>query len=420
MFVVATAAVREAVNGELFIRSVEAATGEKLHVLTGADEAYFAGQGVMAGFANPDGVVGDLGGGSLELIDVKKLDPEFGQTFPLGGIRLFEDSGGDLDRAAQIVKDALDNGSPLKSGKGRNFYAVGGTWRSLAKAHIANEDYPLEVTHHYTLDIETADNLCRQLIQGVEHREQRLDIEDAVSRNRRKLLPYGAVVLREIIDRMAPSKIVFSTLGMREGYLFDCLDPMTQDRDPLIEAAREFAVLRARSPQHAQELVDFTDSFFDIAGIAESNADRRSRHAACYMEDVGWRAHPDYRGLQSVNLISNAAIVGVDHPHRVLISLITFYQHEGIGSDEIAPEMMALLDSAAIHSAKVIAALMRLAYLFSASMPGVLPLLSFAPTAANELALSVPSALRPLIGEKVQTRLKQLSNLTEVRCVLAD
>ena len=419
LYVVATAAVREASNGDAFIEAVEALTDAPVQVLAGADEARFAGEGVLAGFAEPDGIAGDLGGGSLELIDVANNELGQGKTFPLGGIRLFEDSAGDLTQAQEIAEQALGAGTPLDGGKGRKFYAIGGTWRALAKAHMAKVNYPLRVTHHYALGPYEALALCEQLIQGVEDAPQPLDFEDSVSKNRRKLLPFGAVVLQSIIRRMEPSKVIFSTLGMREGYLFDRLDPQERARDPLIEAAREFAILRARSPEHAQELVEFTDHFYDVAGIEEKQADRRARHAACYVEDVGWRAHPDYRGLQSVNLISNAALVGIDHSHRVMISLISFFQHEGLTSDDFAPEIVGLLSERKVQAAKTIAAVMRLAYLFSASMPDVLPQLAFQRGSSGKIELVVPAALQPLVGDKVNSRLRQLSQYCEFDCQLA-
>ncbi|TXM98042.1 exopolyphosphatase, partial [Methylobacterium sp. WL122] len=68
LFVLATAAARDASNGPAFLEAAEAACGTRIELLSGRREAELSALGVVSGFHAPDGVVGDLGGGSLELV----------------------------------------------------------------------------------------------------------------------------------------------------------------------------------------------------------------------------------------------------------------------------------------------------------------------------------------------------------------
>ncbi|HEV3043548.1 MAG TPA: exopolyphosphatase, partial [Roseiarcus sp.] len=132
----ATAAVRDASNGPLFIRRAEDALGRPIELLSGQREAQLSALGVISSIHQADGVVGDLGGGSLELINVRHGNVGRGVTLPLGGLSLMDASERSPKRAAKIVRDALAKAKPLDILTGRTFYAVGGTWRALARLHM--------------------------------------------------------------------------------------------------------------------------------------------------------------------------------------------------------------------------------------------------------------------------------------------
>ncbi len=131
--VIATAAVRDAQNGHDFIERGERAIGAKIEVLSGEKEARLAAQGIMMGFIDADGIAGDLGGGSLELIDLAQDHLNEAATLPLGGLRLIDTTGNKIERATDVIDNALASLPWIKNGTGRTFYAVGGTWRSLPR-----------------------------------------------------------------------------------------------------------------------------------------------------------------------------------------------------------------------------------------------------------------------------------------------
>ncbi len=155
-YAVATAAAREAKNGEAFVSRAGRALGIDIDVLSGKEEARLAAMGVMAGISGADGLVGDLGGGSLELIDVNGGQIRDGATLPLGPLRLMDMSGGSIGKARQIIGEYLDALPLVAASKGRTLYAVGGTWRNLARIHMAQTRYPLHVLHQYQVGREQA------------------------------------------------------------------------------------------------------------------------------------------------------------------------------------------------------------------------------------------------------------------------
>ncbi|MEZ5839997.1 MAG: hypothetical protein R3D02_06085 [Hyphomicrobiales bacterium] len=132
-------------------------------------------------------------------------------------------------------------------------------------------------------------------------------------------------------------------------------------------------MLRARSPRHAAELVEWTRELFAAIGIDETAEERRLRAAACLLADTGWRAHPDYRGEQSVNILANAAFIGVDHPGRSYLALAVFFRHVGLVDDTLSPRLRELVSTRLMERARLLGAALRVAYLISAAMPGTIP-----------------------------------------------
>lgn len=419
LHVIATAAAREAENGPDFIRRAEEVFGVPIRVLTGREEAHYSAMGIISAFHKPDGIAGDLGGGSLELVDVKGEMVGEGITLPLGGLRLQDMAKGSPSTAAKIARDELRRAEFLEEGQGRTFYCVGGTWRNLARLHMHATGYPLEVMHNYEFDIETLSSFLRQVTDGD---LGRMKGAERISKTRRSLLPYGAVVLREIMQVMKPSKIVVSALGVREGYLYDLLSEEQQQQDPLLSAAEELAILRARSVTHARELAAWTGEAFETFGIEETDEDARYRQAACLLTDIGWRAHPDYRGTQSLNIIAHGSFIGVDHPGRAFIAVTSLFRHEGIFEDAVSPVMRQLAGSRYHERARILGALLRVVYLFSASMPGVMPKLKWRESDKGKLQLVVPRSHADLMGERPDGRMAQLSKVLDrpMEIVLGD
>ncbi len=328
-------------------------------------------------------------------------------SLPLGGLALQDRSGGSVKAAEKIVKDALDAVPQIEAMQGRNFYAVGGTWRALAKLHQRQTNYPLSVMQAYQVTPRDAADFAK-LVERVD--ADILDSIEAVASARRPLLAYGALVLEQLIKRGKPKAIVISAQGVREGLLHEQLDEEERGVDPLIRAAQDYNRLRSRDPRHAAELIAWIDAFFASTGLDETPAEERLRHVACYLADIGWRAHPDYRGEQSLNVIAHAAFIGVDHPGRAYLALAVFHRYAGLKDDPVVMRLRELLGPRMLDRARILGAAFRVGYLLSAAMPGLLPKMPMR-CENGKVILSAPPELTSLASDRVAGRLKQLAKL---------
>ena len=407
IWAIATAACRDARNGRAFIAEASRICRTPISILSGKREAHLTALGVISGIYKPDGIVGDLGGGSLELVDVHGARVRGGMTLPLGGLALQDITGKSLKKAENIVEKAFDGLDLLTEGEGRTFYAVGGTWRALARLHMWQTGYPFHVMHNYRVSAREALDFSR-LVHRVD--TETLSKIEVVNAARRPLLAYAALVLENLVHAIKPRQVVFSVLGVREGLLYSLLDSRERARDPLISAAADLNVLRSRSPRHGEELIGWTDRFMASSGLDETSDERRLRHAACLLGDIGWRAHPDYRGEQSMNIIAHGAFVAVDHPGRAYLALSVYFRHAGLNEEELSPRLRELATTRILDRARVLGAAMRVAYILTAGQGGVLPKTPMQ-VKRGELVLRLPGRFSKLSSDRLFSRLRQLARL---------
>lgn len=409
IFAVATAACREADNGPDFIARAERICGAGIRVLTGTQEAHLAGLGVVSGLEGANGIVGDLGGGSLELVDVSGHRVRSGVSLPLGGLALADMSHKSIKRADRIVRTELGRVEHLKNGRGRAFYAVGGTWRALARLHIFETGYPLRVMHGYTMPAKEALAFARR-IRRLAARSNVFELE-AVAGARRPLLAYAALVLEHIIRIARPRTVVISVYGVREGLLYDMLPARERRKDGLMTAARQLNELRSRSPRHGDELIAWSDVFMRVTRQSETAEERRLRHAGCLLADIGWRAHPDYRGEQSLNLIANGNFGEITHLGRAFLALTVFYRYSGLSDDALSPLFHELLPQHLVDRARVLGTLFRIGHLISAGQAGVLRNVHFRSRKRKLVLRFDHGRAANLSGDRVTNRWKQLCRL---------
>jgi exopolyphosphatase / guanosine-5'-triphosphate,3'-diphosphate pyrophosphatase len=406
---IATAACRDATNGPDFIAKAERICGVKIEILSGPREAKLSALGVVSGIHRPDGIVGDLGGGSLELIGVRGNSVRSGVTLPLGILALQDLSHKSLKRAERIVRNELSDLTQLKAGRGRTFYAVGGTWRALARIHIIQSGYPLGVMHGYSIPAADAIDFARR-VRRLAAANMLANIE-VVAEARRPLLTYAALVLEYIIRVAQPKTIVFSTFGVREGLLYSMLPDAERAMDGFLCGAQTMNELLSRSARHAQELIGWTDRLVRVVGLRESDEDRRLRHAACLLSDIGWRVHPDHRGEQTLSLITNGNFGSISHQGRAFVALSVFFRYAGLSEENQPPVVIQdLVTPAQLERARVLGAAFRVAHLISAARPGVLPATHFR-SRGRKLMLVFEHKMVDLVADRVGSRFRQLARL---------
>ncbi|MDW8125017.1 MAG: Ppx/GppA phosphatase family protein [Geminicoccaceae bacterium] len=365
--VVATAAVREAVDGPAFAAAVEAATGERVQVLGGDEEARTSALGVAAGFAEPAGVMGDLGGSSVEFarLPVDGAGPA-GASLPLGALFATELFKRDRTRLAEEIEAGLATLHAVRAaGRGRTFYVVGGSWRALGRAYMTLSDTPLKVVHGLALGPEEALALVRTILELDERGRGRLA---GVAKRRLEALPAAAFLFERVIRWLEPERVVFSATGLREGRLFARLDERERARDPLLAAAADLERRDGRVPGLGAALCRWTAPLF----AGETVEEARLREAACLVADTAWREHPESRARDAFFTLAHYPFLGVDHPGRAFIAYAVFRRYEGRKDDPAVARILGLLDKRARRRAEVLGAALDLAIRLSGGIPEIL------------------------------------------------
>ena len=351
--VVATAAVREASDGPAFLETVLEATGFKVRVLSGREEAHYAALGVLAGQPDADGIVGDLGGSSLELANLG--DATIGVTLPLGPFALGAPRPLDIDRVRRTVDAAL---API-SGRfaTRDFHAVGGAWRNLGLLHMAMANYPLHVAHQYEMSRSDAFEVSRFV-----SRQSRPSLESiqGLSKKRFETLPYAAVVLDALIEHLGLQRITVSAFGLREGLLLESMSSDDRNRDPLIEGCEALTAMRGLSTQLGLALEAWlAPSFLKLEPVF-ADRDPTLLAAACRLADLGARLHPDNRADLAFNQVLRAPIAGMSHPERAFLALVVFARHTSATSHPEQDIISRVLSPDRRQRARALGAAMRL------------------------------------------------------------
>ncbi len=361
--VLATAAVRDAENGPEFVEMLRhEIPNATIRILSGIEEADYSATGLLSGLTDADGLMADIGGGSLELVRLIEGRMGESQTLRLGVIRLADRAGGDIQRARALVEADLDRAPWLPSAAGRTLYLVGGAFRALARLQIARTFYPLNIVHQYELGAEEARELTGWVIGASRRALERLP---GSPRKRLDDMPYAATVLRRLLRRTSPTRVVFSVDGLREGWYMRRVAPDLLAQPPLEAIAREMSLQLSRSQTLPPALIDWTAALFADETVAE----QRLRVSACWMSDCGAHDHPEYRAEQSFMRILRTPGVALSHPARGFLALTMAMRYEAELDQGFLQSARRLLDPVALRRAEMLGLSLRLAYVLCAGTP---------------------------------------------------
>lgn len=382
---VATEAVRRASNGDEFLEEARRAVGREVVVLSGREEALTAAMGVACSFYRPDGLVGDLGGGSADFSFVTPDGPvpPYG-SLPIGTLPITRMLLEGQDHAAQLVDRELDQ-VPWLAGaaRGRRFYVVGGGWRALARIRLAITDTPLKVVHDYALTAEEAIKLGRS-IAGLDEKELRT--VPGMPGRRTDTVRAAALTLERVVRRIEPETVLFSAFGLREGRLFLRLSPEQRAEDPLLAGARDFGAGRSRVPTIGETMGRWTAGLFP----GETPDQARLRLAACEVSDTAWREHPAFRAREAFYRLAQYPFIGLTHAERAFLAYAVFIRYEGAPEDQFIRPVMALLPEADRQRAHLLGVTLQLGYRVSAAVPELLETTRLE-IAGDELRLHLPA-----------------------------
>jgi len=402
---VATAAVRDAENGADFIRQVHQSAGLDIRTVSGEEEGRLSALGVLSGEPGATGLVGDLGGGSLELVRVGGGVVKDSVSLPLGPLRVQALSGGDRAAAKDYIRNQLQAVPWINKERGRSLYLVGGAWRNLGKLFQRDAVTPLRILQGFRVDRSSMASYAKRL--------SRLDADDipygsTIPGRRREILPMASLVLREVLRASKVDQAVFSSFGLREGLLFDALPADERAKDPFLFSCRNLARERSRFAEHSSVLMDWTRPLFPATETGVDNS--RLHMAVCLLSDIAWRGHPDYRAEKAVEAVLHGHFVGVTHRERAFVA-VALNQIYGAPIDvpEIAP-ILSILKLSDIREARTLGSALRLAQRLSGGAVSALEVSSL-DLSRGTVRLHLPQSMRDLANEVVIRRLKQLGQL---------
>jgi exopolyphosphatase/guanosine-5'-triphosphate,3'-diphosphate pyrophosphatase len=396
----ATAAVRDAADGADFVASVRERFGLSVRVLSGEEEARLSTLGVTWGAPRAKGVIGDLGGGSLELVAMKQGEMHQQATLPLGTLRLMAAVGNDLSAARNLIDEEIARLDWLDLDGRASFYAVGGTWRALARVQMALSDYPLRVIHGYRQPRRVIKS-----VSGLVARQTGRSMAGLASLGaaRRETLPLASLVMCRILAAVRPKHVVFSGFGLREGWLFEQQSDMLLGKDPLIGMAENCARRSGRFGDRGKALFAWIGPLFPKKGRKR----RRLRRAVCHFVDIAWREHPEYRATYALERILQWPGLAANHRERAFIAHSLFVRYGGTGTSPVVQTLLSREDQ---YEAQLLGLALRLAMTLAV---GDVEPLSHAKLVLEKgrLELNQTAAGSLASGELVERRLGQLQKL---------
>lgn len=401
---VATAAVRDASNGADFTGRARA-LGLDIIILSGDDEARISGLGVVSAIPEADGIVGDLGGGSLDLARIEGGAVHETATLPLGVLRAAAVHKGDAASLAAAFRKMVEPYPWLSAHPGKAFYLVGGSWRAFARLDMHLAAYPLRVLHEYSMDITRPEQVMAKF-RAMERDEIRQATGLAPSRI--ETLPDAIALLQLVRDHINPACFVVSAYGLREGLLFARMDEEVRRRDPLLVAADRFGQLQSRFGEDTHPLFDW------IARVFPDDPPQWQRWlmAACHLSDVAWQASPDFRAERGLEIALHGNWVGIDATGRSMIGQALYTNFGGgpraftLDEHVASPQMLQRAIGWGLA--------MRLAQRLGAGTHDVLQR-SHLQQVGDALQLVLEPGDRALFGEVVERRLRRLAQFMALR-----
>lgn len=353
----ATAAVRDAADGPAFRAEVLAATGLRLWVIDGSEEARLSAQGVLLGWPEAEGLVCDIGGASMELAVIARGRVGARLSTPLGPFRLQNVPGGSKGLKAH-VRGVLEAAAARLGVDHPRLYLVGGSWRAFARLDMERRGYPLTVLHEYRMAAKAVRATAKWI---AETDPVALRLRTGLSAERMEHVPLAGDILRQLLRVFAPAEIAVSGYGVREGMLYEQMPEALRACDPLIEACRFMEASSARMPGNGRRLFAFLQPLYRGADAARL----RLVKAACLLHDVNWRAHPDYRAEVCFDTATRANMGGLDHSGRVFLGLALLHRYRNSRAGTRMEPLVRLLGEAEVTQAEVLGKALRFGAMFA-------------------------------------------------------
>lgn len=398
LHIMATAAVRDAKDGAEFVAYLEKEHKINIDVISGETEARLGAYGVCSSMYKPCGVSGDLGGGSLELVFVNDGETKAHTSLQIGSLRLIDETKGDREKMKKIIDKrfaelSLPDDCPVPA-----FYAIGGSFRALAKMYMAATKYPLHILHEFTEDAKPFLAFVREIAQLS---NEKLEKYPGSAAKRVPQLPGAAILIDKILTSTGCERIIFSASGIREGYVYEMLPPKVRAQDGLISSCVELASRAGRTVSYAGDLYRWMSPIMQD----ESETQARLRLAFCLLSEIALHIHPEYRAEWAFNRVIFSALTSLTHRERVKLATALYHRYQ-YKMPNVPPEL-ALITEQDRRWARMVGTAANLAYHLSGSISGNLHHAAL-DIGASPLSLNLTGNMKDIMGEAVMRRLSGL------------
>ena len=220
---VATSALRDAPNSNVFISRISKDLGLNIKVIDGEKEAYYGGVAALNLLHDDTFVTVDIGGGSTEFCFVNKGKVEKSISLNIGTVRIKElyFNKNDIKGAKKYILDNLKKISNLEIKIPKKVVGIGGSIRSLSKIVMTKNQYPLDVLHEYMYKVRDEINLFNKISIAKNNDDLK---SFGVKKDRFDTIKEGAFIFKTILEELEIDEVVTSGVGVREGaYLADLL-----------------------------------------------------------------------------------------------------------------------------------------------------------------------------------------------------
>lgn len=344
---VATAAVRRAKNGEEFCRPAEIILGQPIHILSQQEEAAHVARGLVLNVPEANGLVADLGGGSIEIVALK--DGVVMHSVSLNHGHLSNVEEGEIINAIRGV-------GWIESFGAKQLFGVGGSFRALGSAFIERENYPLPVLHGLKINRDSALMLCNDFLRPSSPLA-------GVPLARRATMPMAAKIIRALVNISAVRRVVVSGTSIRDGVIAINELSDTQRADFLVAISKEISAASGRFAGFANELMEFLHPLKN--GREPQFA--RLLDVACNLADMCWHEHSDMRGDLAARRVLGLPVNCMTHKERTWLAMSLYHRYAGLKQNKPHPqEMQSLLGPKLQAEAISVGLALRFALIFSA------------------------------------------------------
>lgn len=385
--VVATAAVRDAANGPEFLEMVRG-LGLAPTLLSGGEEAAAAAMGVLCAFPDAEGIVADLGGGSLELVEVANGEVGRGVTLPLGTLRLAKMREKNTSRALQTMRAMIEAESPRGLAEVRPLYVVGGSWRALAQFAMNEARWPIRNSHGFVLEPKQVSHF----VSVLSHASVGSIRNAGVSNARAGSIADAACVLAALVRHLRPSRIIVSGFGLREGLAYAAMPDDLKRKDPLIASVEDQLGEAAKGSIYGAPLHRWATPLCP----GESAAESRLRLAASWLAFVVRQPERPLRRARALEVALGEPLIGIDAGGRgrLAAALLAF-----VGEKDLPDDLGRLCGALQLERAWRWGAIMRLGHKLST---GIARLLDTTAVRCTGDTLELGLSDRAIYGEGAQ------------------